>query len=105
MKGILSGLHYLHKKRIMHRDLKPENIILRNNDWSSPILVDFGLATNCDEEKYIFNRCGTPGFVSPEIINQKKPEHIEPVCDLFSLGVLFHILLTKKPVFEGYTYK
>ena len=49
----------------MHRDLKPENIILRNNDWSKPIIVDFGLATDCDDEKYIFNRCGTPGFVPP----------------------------------------
>ena len=48
IKGILSGLEHLHRKRIIHRDLKPENIMLRKGDWSQPVIVDFGLATNCD---------------------------------------------------------
>ena len=34
-------------------------------------ICDFGLATYADEEKYLFVRCGTPGFVAPEIINIK----------------------------------
>lgn len=28
-------------------------------------ICDFGLATYADEEKYLFVRCGTPGFVAP----------------------------------------
>lgn len=32
-------------------------------------LVDFGLATDADEAPYIFPKCGTPGFVAPEIAN------------------------------------
>ena len=28
-------------------------------------LCDFGLATYADEDKYLFVRCGTPGFVAP----------------------------------------
>lgn len=28
----------------MHRDIKPHNILLRNNNLTSPCLIDFGLA-------------------------------------------------------------
>ncbi len=30
-----------------------------------PVIVDFGLATNADISKYLFYRCGTPGYVAP----------------------------------------
>lgn len=33
-----------------------------SNDLS---ICDFGLATYAEEEKYLFVRCGTPGFVAP----------------------------------------
>jgi len=29
------------------------------------VVIDFGLATPIDIDKYIFNRCGTPGFLAP----------------------------------------
>ena len=32
-------------------------------------IVDFGLAAFIDEVPYIFPKCGTPGFVAPEIAN------------------------------------
>ena len=31
-------------------------------------LVDFGLATKIKKDPF-FKRCGTPGFVAPEILN------------------------------------
>ena len=68
MFELLGGLKQMHSKRFMHRDLKPENIMLRDNSKLSPVIVDFGLATNVDLEKYLFFRCGTPGYVAPEII-------------------------------------
>ena len=37
-------------------------------DSFSPVIVDFGLATPVDIDKYLFFRCGTPGYVAPEII-------------------------------------
>lgn len=52
----------------MHRDLKPENIMLRDKNDMIPVIVDFGLATPCDLPTYLFFRCGTPGYVAPEII-------------------------------------
>jgi len=54
----------------MHRDLKPENIMFRSSnlttpDTYDPVIVDFGLAAQCDNTPYLFFRCGTPGFVAP----------------------------------------
>ena len=55
----------------MHRDLKPENILFNTEDDYNSVIADFGLATKTDNEKFLFTRCGTPGFVAPEIMNQK----------------------------------
>ena len=54
----------MHQQRLMHRDLKPENIMLRSPFSLDAVIVDFGLACHCDE-KYLFYRCGTPGYVAP----------------------------------------
>ena len=95
----------MHGLRLMHRDLKPENIMLRSGkNGLSPVIVDFGLATHSDLPNYLFFRCGTPGYVAPEIIALKESSHIEPQCDIFSAGVIFHILLTRRQVFEGTRY-
>ncbi|XP_037487696.1 cysteine-rich receptor-like protein kinase 28 [Triticum dicoccoides] len=43
IKGICTGLHYLHvEKRILHMDLKPANILLDNQ--MVPKITDFGLS-------------------------------------------------------------
>lgn len=50
---MFTGIEYMHAKNIMHRDLKPENLMLmKKGDLSSLKIVDFGLATHCDIEKY-----------------------------------------------------
>jgi serine/threonine protein kinase len=70
-----------------------------------PVIVDFGLATNVDLPEYLFFRCGTPGYVAPEIIMLSKSIHLEPTCDMFSLGAVFHYLLINKPLFPGTKYE
>ena len=59
------ALSHLSAKRIIHRDLKPENIMFKHKDSVDISVCDFGLATYADQEKYLFVRCGTPGFVAP----------------------------------------
>lgn len=69
MKRILLGVRELHKNSIMHRDLKPENILFKEkNNYLSLKITDLGLA-NFENQPYIFNKCGTPGYVAPEIAN------------------------------------
>ncbi len=63
----------------MHRDLKPDNMILKRSSKLSECelkLVDFGLSTVHDIPEYLFKRCGTPGFVAPEVINAKSNTNI-----------------------------
>jgi serine/threonine protein kinase len=68
LRGLANGLAEIHRCGIMHRDIKPENIMLRGKTGLEPVIVDFGLAVDVDAEDYIFYRCGTPGYVAPEII-------------------------------------
>jgi calcium-dependent protein kinase len=50
-------------------------------------------------------RCGTPGFVAPEIINiRDMSTKSEPISDVFSAGVIFHHLLFGTSIFEGKKY-
>lgn len=65
--------------------------------------MDFGLATFTDNEPYVLYRCGTPGYVAPEIIRMKEHRKITVECDMFSAGAVFHVLLTNKFLFEGTT--
>jgi calcium-dependent protein kinase len=57
-------------------------------------IVDFGLATQWDIPEYLFKRCGTPGFVAPEVMNAASTGKVNytPKCDVFSAGVIFYLL-------------
>lgn len=95
----------MHAKKIMHRDLKPENIIFRQEGSFECVIADFGLAEFSDVQEYLFVRCGTPGYVAPEVINIKDMKaKYDPICDIFSLGLIFHILLLGVSAFPGKTY-
>ena len=70
MRNFISALEYLHARNIVHRDLKPENLLLasKQNNWDLKI-ADFGLATVLeDSSKKLYLRCGSPGYVAPELL-------------------------------------
>lgn len=96
MKNLLLGLSHIHEKGVMHRDLKPENIMLREpNSFNDIVIVDFGLSsrTNIDAKNMLFKKCGTPGFVAPEVFECKDNRTCyNEKCDVFSAGVIFYIL-------------
>lgn len=94
LKQILSALKEMHSKKIIHRDIKPENILLSSKVPPYKIvLADFGFSAFIEEDinKFIYKRCGTPGFVAPEILNYDRgmPFYNEKV-DVFSAGSLFY---------------
>lgn len=110
MKCILEALAYMADKRIMHRDLKPDNMILKERNRLNQCtlkIVDFGLSTFCDIPEYLFKRCGTPGYVAPEVINAPSNVniHYSPKCDVFSVGVIFYIMLTQRSPFDGQSFR
>ncbi|CAD8158792.1 unnamed protein product [Paramecium octaurelia] len=99
---ILQGVAYLHSLNIIHRDIKPENIILNIQEKKIDLkIVDFGLSVELGPNKEL-KKCGTPGFVAPEIINLKNEKYgLE--SDIFSVGCVFYKLLSRKDLFQGET--
>ena len=84
-----SAVEYLHSLGIIHRDIKPENLILKDDESNELKLADFGLADFILNEKKNFSRCGTPGYVAPEILKGKE---YNSTADVFSVGVILYIL-------------
>lgn len=76
IRNLVLALEHLHSRNVMHRDLKPENLLLKSKSSDSDIIVaDFGLATRTDIDDILFKRCGTPGFVAPEVLLYKVFSH------------------------------
>ena len=80
----------MHKNGIVHRDLKPENILLMSASSEVDFkIADFGLAAECDVGNELSQRCGSPGYVAPEILSKQV---YSTKVDVFSAGVILYIL-------------
>jgi len=88
-----AALQAVHAVGVLHRDLKPGNIMVRTD--GSLALIDFGLAKQVD--KVDLTRSGeifgTPYYMSPE---QGHGLDLDERSDLYSLGVIFYEMLTRK---------
>ena len=98
MREIISAVKYLHSfdPPIIHRDIKPENILLDENNRCK--LADFGWSNYAIRDKERQTFCGTPEYLSPEMVNKKGHD---TSVDIWALGVLLFELLTGKPPFIG----
>jgi serine/threonine protein kinase len=57
------------------------------------MIADYGLATHVYEKKYLYCRCGTPGYVAPEVINNDDMSlTYSSICDIYSVGLIFYLL-------------
>lgn len=93
MRSILDALACMAAKSVVHRDLKPDNILF-DKDGNIKI-VDFGLASYLDEAANIYAKCGTPGYIAPEVFkyNPSSPETAYNTrCDVFSAGCILYYM-------------
>jgi len=99
LKGLLKGVDYLRINNIIHRDLKIENILFKENLEKETVdnvkIIDFGLASHIGQNSKpdkLFVKCGTPGYIAPEILAASETADYNEKCDVFSLGVIFHLM-------------
>lgn len=92
---IAIALGYLHESKIIYRDLKPENILLDKDGYIQ--LADFGLAKIVNEGAAEPNSfCGTPEYLSPEMIVGSGHDH---TLDWWALGILIYEMIIGIPPF------
>lgn len=89
-KEISYGLKYLHQNNVLHRDIKPQNILIHNHNIK---ISDFGFAKSFEKHELITTFCGSPLYMAPEII---KDHEYDTKSDIWSLGVIFYELITKR---------
>eukprot|EP00927_Polykrikos_kofoidii_P032263 TRINITY_DN27543_c0_g1_i1.p1 TRINITY_DN27543_c0_g1~~TRINITY_DN27543_c0_g1_i1.p1 ORF type:complete len:1061 (+),score=152.96 TRINITY_DN27543_c0_g1_i1:44-3184(+) len=95
---LFSALNFLHQRGIIHRDIKTENVIVANEKGHLVKLVDFGLATPEWDRDSMRVRCGSPGYIAPEVL---RGEQYGCKVDCFAIGVLMFILLVGYAPFRG----
>ncbi|XP_069668969.1 peripheral plasma membrane protein CASK-like isoform X2 [Periplaneta americana] len=124
MRQILEALRYCHENDIIHRDIKPHCVLLATKENSAPVKIGgFGVAIQLQEGQLINGEClvsetrcnlspmgqlylkadregriGTPHFMAPEVV--ERHQYGKPV-DIWSAGVLLHILLSGTLPFLG----
>lgn len=92
-----NAIYYLHHKNIAHRDLKLDNILLCKGLIAK--LADFGFAMYARDSrgKPILTEvfCGTTEYQAPETLLCEWA--YDPIiADIFSLGIVLHVLVTRK---------
>ena len=94
---VCAAVQVAHQNLIVHRDLKPANILVTAS--GVPKLLDFGIAKFLDPAYSPITvattvdgaRALTPDYASPE---QIRGETLTTATDVYSLGVVLHVLLT-----------
>lgn len=87
-RQIISGLYYLHRRKIVHRDIKPSNLLI--NSKKQVKIADFGVSRILEQTMDPCNSAvGTIAYMSPERINTDLNEGKYDGCagDIWSVGV------------------
>ncbi|CAN4085082.1 unnamed protein product [Withania somnifera] len=87
-RQVLSGLYYLHRRKIVHRDIKPSNLLI--NSRREVKIADFGVSRVLAQTMDPCNSSvGTIAYMSPERINTdlNHGQYDGYAGDIWSLGV------------------
>ena len=120
MKQIVSGMKYLHNKKILHRDIKLDNILVKfetdedkdnDNYFKATIkIIDFGFARYLENDSLAQSILGSPINMDPKILmKMRKIENnqsfgYDQKADIWSLGTVCYELLIGAPPFDASSY-
>ena len=107
MQVISSAVGAAHKHGIVHRDLKPLNIMIESGGSvrEQIRILDFGLAKIKSSDLFgsfvaakTVGIVGSPAYMAPE---QWSGEETDRRCDVYSLGIILHEMLTGDVPYKG----
>jgi hypothetical protein len=80
-RAICDAVAAIHEARVLHLDLKPRNILLPTRE--EPIVADFGLAAEMENDGGAMPAGFTPGYAPAE---QVRFERVDRRADIYALG-------------------
>ncbi|XP_062208634.1 calcium-dependent protein kinase 2 [Phragmites australis] len=96
LRTIVEIVHTCHSLGVIHRDLKPENFLLLSKDEHAPLkATDFGLSVFFKQGEVFKDIVGSAYYIAPEVLKRS----YGPEADIWSVGVIFYILLCGVPPF------
>jgi serine/threonine protein kinase len=97
---VLDGLAYAHSEGMVHRDIKPANILLTKH--GEAVVTDFGIAQIVGSTRHTASGAmmGTLNYMAPE---QGLQGQSDARSDIYSLGIVFYEMLTKRVPFDADT--
>ena len=104
MRDLLSCLNVLDQVGIAHRDIKPANLLMCHDNTINGAkikIADYGMASFVGVDNLVRGRCGTPGFVAPEILLTGVNGGYGNKVDMFSAGVTLYVMLAGYEPFYG----
>jgi serine/threonine protein kinase len=106
--NLLTSVRCMQKLGIAHRDLKLANIFMGDELGTDSVKVklgDYGMSDFVGKDGLLRGRCGTPGYVAPEILRAGVKIGYRNNVDMFSTGVVMYTLLCGYEPFYGETDK
>ena len=86
---LILAIEYMHNKKVIYRDLKAENVLLNSEGHIK--ICDFNLSKmNIGENDRAPSFCGSPLYLSPEMLDKKG---VNFKADIYQLGLLIYEIL------------
>ncbi|OWZ23975.1 Serine/threonine protein kinase [Phytophthora megakarya] len=104
MFQICSGLHFLHENGVAHCNLGLENVFVTSENILKIGDFEYSVFVGSDNQNQPLPKLLPPlkTYIAPEFEACKPGERLDlQKADVWSVGIIFILLLTKKPLFDA----